>query len=166
MKNKLLILTLCIATLIGCGDSNAQNKEELPYWYTNLKVVKAFKGNDTLLMSPSGTCYLLYEKYNRGSVSKVNCEDFLGESEQAIRDKRSHKQQAEEYSKLLEKLWNEKVYSQCEYGNMFPLSKDSEYGYVDWSSAFKREITCDDPDLEQIAVEKKLLEQLKKKYGK
>lgn len=159
MNNKLITLTLCISTLMGCGGS-AVSSVILPT--DKLKEVREYSNGSYIYRGLSDTCYSDY----RGRLSIVICEDFLGESEQTLRDKRSHKQQAEQYSELLRKLWNEKVDSKCEYGHTWPLSQDSQYGYTAWSRAFEREIDCAEPDLQQIAEEKALLETLKKKYEK
>ncbi len=168
MNNKLTTLTLCMSTLIGCGGSDVQAKEDNnPYVGENLTLVKSYTGGENLYQEASGSrCYLSQRVYASNPITLVNCEDFLGDSKQILRDKRSHKQQAEQYSELLRKLWNEKVDSKCEYGHTWPLSQDSQYGYTAWSRAFEREIDCAEPDLQQIAEEKALLETLKKKYEK
>lgn len=72
MKKLLLVITML--SLVGCGEASADN--ELPKWHDNLTLVKKFDKYSELLISSKGNCYLLYNNYNRGSVSKVDCEDF------------------------------------------------------------------------------------------
>ena len=71
--NKLLLATL-ILTLTGCGEVSAENK--LPDWSDGLTLVKEFEDYNKVYISTKGNCYFRYEYYNRGSVSKVDCEDF------------------------------------------------------------------------------------------
>tara|TARA_R110002012_G_scaffold162165_1_gene324444 strand:- start:8 stop:478 length:471 start_codon:yes stop_codon:yes gene_type:complete len=71
---KKLLLAITMLSLVGCGEVPAGN--ELPLWYDNLTLLKKFGKSGGVWMSSKGNCYLLYNNYDRGSVSKVDCEDF------------------------------------------------------------------------------------------
>lgn len=71
---KKLLLAITMLSLFGCGEVSADN--ELPMWSEGFTLIKKVHRNGRLYLSPRGTCYLQYENYNRGSVSKVDCEDF------------------------------------------------------------------------------------------
>lgn len=67
------LLSIAMLSLVGCGDVSG---EDLPKWNDNLTLVESFSYNNNIYLSSKGNCYLQYYYVNRGSVSKVDCEDF------------------------------------------------------------------------------------------
>lgn len=71
---KKLLLSITMLSLVGCGEVSADS--ELPLWSEGFTLLKEYRENNKVYLTNKGNCYFEYANWRRGSVSKVDCEDF------------------------------------------------------------------------------------------